>query len=104
MMCAVGAGTPPMHLPSSHLLQHIPGAPGTSSKEWGAEAVERMSFYARGLVSFTVENAEKDLGLRRDKSRRIDLNFKTLVKDVPSAITRACISYTRPLHCTSTLG
>ena len=74
-------------------VQHIPGAPGTQSREWGAETVKRMGMYVQGLVSFTQENHRTALGLGRDPTRRIDLNFKQLVKDVPAAIGRIYASF-----------
>jgi hypothetical protein len=33
-------------------VQHIPGARGTTSEEWGQEVVLRMQHYCQGLVNF----------------------------------------------------
>lgn len=67
-------------------VQHIPGAPGTTSEEWGKEAVLRMEHYCQGLVDFAKGNEGKSYGLGVDPTRRIDFQFLDLAKDIPGAI------------------
>mmetsp|Transcript_8231 Transcript_8231/g.14918 ORF Transcript_8231/g.14918 Transcript_8231/m.14918 type:complete len:349 (-) Transcript_8231:445-1491(-) len=40
-------------------VQHIPGARGTTSEEWGQEVVLRMQHYCQGLVNFAEANKGK---------------------------------------------
>jgi hypothetical protein len=73
---------------------HIAGAPGTTSKEWGGEAVQRMTGYLQGPVDFTKAQAGgSELALSKPgngsgtwSTRRIDFQFRELVQDVPAAI------------------
>jgi hypothetical protein len=37
-------------------VQHIPGVPGTTYKEWAQGTVRRMDHYRRGIVDFTKAN------------------------------------------------
>ena len=72
---------------------HIPGAPGTTSKEWGIEILKRTKHLCDTLVAFTKEQAGTDLGCsmysstKPNKSqRRIDITFQDFVKDIPAII------------------
>jgi hypothetical protein len=69
-------------------VQHIAGAPGTTSQEWGQETVRRMDHYCSGLVEFASTHKHTPYGLGVDSTRRLDLHFLELVKDVPGAIAK----------------
>jgi len=71
-------------------VHHKPGAPGTSSKEWGQESLKRMVHYCNGMASFTKEMEGTDYGYNSDSNslNRIDLRFINLVRDVPGAINQ----------------
>ena len=77
-------------------VEFVPYAPGSTSKEWGVEANMRMNHYCDGLVEFTKSQdpgsplALKKVGKVLESStstRRIDLSFFHLVRDVPGAIS-----------------
>mmetsp|Transcript_9249 Transcript_9249/g.11674 ORF Transcript_9249/g.11674 Transcript_9249/m.11674 type:complete len:256 (-) Transcript_9249:177-944(-) len=85
-------------------VEFIPGAPGTTSKEWGIETNLRMKHYCDGLVDFTKSSDVSDpLRLNKvgkevvssssgrsssgnDNTRRIDFYFKNVVQDIPGTI------------------
>lgn len=68
-------------------VQHEPGTPGTTAKEWGEEALARTDDFCDGLVAFTRHHAGTPLGLNRGESKqRIDFRFEELVKDMPASI------------------
>jgi len=81
----------------------IPGAVGTSAKEWGEESVKRMEYYSSGLVDFTREQNNNHNSSSNDQSSssssspysfpsnstsRIDLSFAQVRWDVPGAIEK----------------
>ena len=69
----------------------IPGQVGSSAKEWGQEALRRLTYYANGLVDFTT--AQNNLpssaySYPSNGTSRIDLSFVDLRQDVQGAIGR----------------
>ncbi|MGB0384345.1 MAG: sulfotransferase [Ardenticatenaceae bacterium] len=58
-----------------------PGAPGTTSAEWGQYALEKTKFFLHGVVQYTKEN-------QMDESKRIDFLFSELAPDVVGSIER----------------
>jgi len=66
----------------------IPGAVGSSAKEWGEETVKRMNHYSGGLVDFTMaQNNESSLySFPSSGTSRIDLSFVDVRRDVQGAI------------------
>mmetsp|Transcript_20084 Transcript_20084/g.58098 ORF Transcript_20084/g.58098 Transcript_20084/m.58098 type:complete len:590 (-) Transcript_20084:22-1791(-) len=67
-------------------IQHVPGRRGTTSAEWGMEALKRTQQFCDGLVGFTRSQEGTSLGLMSGLDRRIDLQFEELVADIPGAI------------------
>jgi len=78
-------------------VEHIPGAPGTTAREWGQEVLRRTKHYLDGMVDFTKQQQQQgetsDLSLQKvgrtstsTSRRRIDFNFSTVVQDVPGTI------------------
>lgn len=80
-------------------VEHIPGAPGTTAREWGQEVLLRMNHHLDGMVDFTKQQQQNgktsDLSLQKvgrqgsstsTSRRRIDFNFSTVVRDIPVTI------------------
>ena len=79
----------------------IPGAVGTSAKEWGEETVHRMNHYSSGLVEFTraqneqsisspysFRNSNSSSSSSSSSTSRIDLSFVDVRRDVQGAIAK----------------
>lgn len=81
--------------------EFIPGAPGTTSREWGLEAKKRMEHYSSGLVEFTKEQGKDSMfGFQRDglgSDRRIDFFFRDVVQDIPGTIATIYSQFYRTL-------
>ena len=77
-------------------VDYIPDSPGSTALEIGKENVERIEFYAKGVVEFTISRDNKDgsddLSLQSSRNgtstRRIDFYFRDLVKDIPGSIEK----------------
>ena len=78
-------------------VQHIPGARGTTSEEWGQEVVLRMQHYCQGLVNFAEANKGKQHSTAWESIQRGEsiFNFTSWPKIFPVPFERFTRAFTR---------
>jgi Sulfotransferase family len=67
------------------IVEHNPGAAGTTTNEWGQETLLKMKDYCNGMVEFTKWQT-KDSSYTIDGQNRFDFYFKNVVQDIPGTI------------------